>query len=562
LQQLNHGLHDTVINTLGAVRGGIPAPMVDSVPERARDDLRQMSARIDGYDPDANDLSVQDLPDSALTQAARLHLNANIQPLQSADGGPGPVVPQRVLRGMRDCINEALLNVSKHAGTAAAAVLVERVGVTLTVTITDNGPGLPVGSAPPQTLLQRATRNGIRVTASEAPGGGTRIELWWSPEVSAVTNAAEIGAGTESIARSLTSMAVRISAWAGGSYIITTVLATSASTEITELAPMIIGGGLIAAATMASHRRFPLATSMMVVLVVAIPAVLSLSMLTNDLCGISGTTFPPSSWAALLALTAILLSSRVWQGMAAAGVYVVSNLTLVILAIMNTGCGPAYTSNFITDCAGLLAIGLFRRRIDRYFSDAAITARLKSSAQDETAALQRRSAESADRNHAMLAASRNLLEQLADGSADPTDPRVREAAGTQERYLRSILRIDPELGPLAEELVAVVGAAARSGVMADITVLSSRWYGGLAPDLDEVNGLGRTLTSMMTACPSSTRLRITVDASSRDWLTVVANSEDLSAERAAGAIDRFAVESDVTSLDGQTLVEFHRRAHL
>jgi hypothetical protein len=260
----------------------------------------------------------------------------------------------------------------------------------------------------------------------------------------------------------------------------------------------------------------------------------------------------------LVALVTILLSGAPWQGLTTAGIYVASNTTLVIIAIATTSCGPAYTANFITDCAGLLAIGLFRRRIDRYFSEAAITARLTATAQTEITALQQLSAASSRRNDVMLADSRELLERLADGTADPLDPVVRDAAGTQESYLRSILRIDPDLGPLAEELVAVVGRAAKEHVRADITVLSSRWPDEQPLDLSTVAIAGRVLTCLAGSCPAGGQLRITVDASSTDWLTVVAESHDLTAEQAVLATGEIEVPTDITSLNDQTLVEFRR----
>ncbi|MEI6620498.1 MAG: hypothetical protein WCP28_01150 [Actinomycetes bacterium] len=561
LKQLNYGLHDTVINTLGAVRAGVPASVVGSVPARARDDLRQMSARIDGYDPDADELSVRDLITIAGTQAERLHLDADIGPLVSDDGGPGPVVPQRVLRGMRDCINEALLNISKHAPGATATVRVTRVGSALITTVSDSGPGIPTGPTVPTTLLQRATHSGIRATATGARGPGAAVELSWSPELTAAAAAERAASGPASISRSLTSMAVRIAAWVGGSYLVTTALAAASNAEPAELAPMVLGGLLIAAAAIVSRRQLPLPGLMMVVLMISVPAILSLSMANDDLCGVSGTTFPPSSWAALVALVTILLSGAPWQGLTAAAVYVVSNTTLVFIAIATTSCGPAYTANFITDCAGLLAIGLFRRRIDRYFSEAAITARLTATAQTEIAALQQLSAASSRRSDIMLTDSRELLERLADGTADPLDPAVREAAGTQESYLRSILRIDPDLGPLAEELVAVVGRAAKEQVRADITVLSTRWPDEQPPDLSTVASVGRALSLLAESCPPGGQLRITVDASSTDWLTVVADGHDLTAEQAALATGQIEVPTDITNLNDQTLVEFRRRIH-
>jgi signal transduction histidine kinase len=96
---------------------------------------------------------------------------------------PAPAVALQVLR----IVQEALSNVRKHAGTAAAAtVTVGRDGDgRLAIEVADDGRGFdPAAPAPAGSprfgllmMRERAESVGGRLEVATAPGGGTRLRL-------------------------------------------------------------------------------------------------------------------------------------------------------------------------------------------------------------------------------------------------------------------------------------------------------------------------------------------------------------------------------------------------
>ena len=83
-------------------------------------------------------------------------------------------------------IGEALSNVSRHSRATRAEVAIKATGDELTVTVTDNGTGLPAAGhrSGLRNLAERADRLGgrLRVTSSGSPPRGTRLE-WRIPIV-------------------------------------------------------------------------------------------------------------------------------------------------------------------------------------------------------------------------------------------------------------------------------------------------------------------------------------------------------------------------------------------
>jgi signal transduction histidine kinase len=75
---------------------------------------------------------------------------------------------------------EALSNAAKHAGAKEVQVDVAREGTLLTMTITDDGKGLPLNGHTPkglglQTMNYRARSMGAALDIRNATGGGTMV---------------------------------------------------------------------------------------------------------------------------------------------------------------------------------------------------------------------------------------------------------------------------------------------------------------------------------------------------------------------------------------------------
>ncbi|MER6693063.1 sensor histidine kinase [Streptomyces minutiscleroticus] len=92
-------------------------------------------------------------------------------------------VPPDVAADAVTVVGEALTNVARHAGAATAEVTVAARDGRLTLTVTDDGRGMPAAGGRRSGLrncAERAARLGGVLTVGPAEGAGTRLE-WWVP---------------------------------------------------------------------------------------------------------------------------------------------------------------------------------------------------------------------------------------------------------------------------------------------------------------------------------------------------------------------------------------------
>ncbi|MEV6007965.1 GAF domain-containing protein [Streptomyces sp. NPDC051976] len=91
-------------------------------------------------------------------------------------------VPPPITEDAVAVLGEALSNVTRHARATTTEVSILVAGGTLTVTVTDNGVGLPANAVRSglRNLAVRAERLGGRFEAGPGPAGGTRL-LWQVP---------------------------------------------------------------------------------------------------------------------------------------------------------------------------------------------------------------------------------------------------------------------------------------------------------------------------------------------------------------------------------------------
>lgn len=140
----------------------------------------------------------------------------------------------------------------------------------------------------------------------------------------------------------------------------------------------------------------------------------------------------------------------------------------LVAVVISTGLPPpacavdALPGIVLIDAAWIVAMIYFRRLLARYGSEAEQSQAEAAEAQAQVVMMRERERVRLADLDSVLAEVRPLLVGLANGSSSVDDEPVRRACGREETYLRSLIRIDADLGAVADILVdAVRGAHAR-----------------------------------------------------------------------------------------------------
>ena len=186
-------LHDVLAHNISLinVQAGVALHLLDEQPEQARTalsaikdaskdvlgELRSVLGILrqgDEEPPRSPSPSLEHL-DDLVSRAASAGLEVRVD----VEGDPKPL-PASVDRAAYRIVQEALTNVTRHAGPATAALRVAYGDEELTVQVDDNGRGIPSaetsggGSGIPG-MRERAAALGGELQAGPRPGGGFRV---------------------------------------------------------------------------------------------------------------------------------------------------------------------------------------------------------------------------------------------------------------------------------------------------------------------------------------------------------------------------------------------------
>lgn len=179
-ERLARGIHDSVLQVLALVqrRGAHLGGEAGELARLAGEQEAALRALIASRPPDADDGAEADL---------RSVLGGYASPLVSIAGPATPVrLAAGVAREIGAAVGAALDNVARHGG-GQAWVLVEDEASAVTVSIRDDGPGIPAGRLAEaagqgrlgvaQSIQGRVAALGGSVQISSPPGEGTELEL-------------------------------------------------------------------------------------------------------------------------------------------------------------------------------------------------------------------------------------------------------------------------------------------------------------------------------------------------------------------------------------------------
>jgi signal transduction histidine kinase len=543
VERVSRVLHDTVLNTLGAVRRGIGTDARDLEALRSRCaldlvELRQLRDRR--YDAVGDvGVAVEALLSALGARAAVLALTLDTTTSVTSTAP----IPTPVADALAGAGAEALINVAKHSGRDAAELRLTWDGRVLELQVADDGVGwsgaLDAGRGISRSIVARSAEVGVDALVATAPGDGTAVTLTWRAPAAAPVGAGassveapQAGASDDAVPRAravassdpalaalLARVAVRAGAWVTGLLVVFTVVFWGDTGSAGSVVALAILLAVLGATWLIGVRRgrVPLPSAYAAALVVATFVVTALPARDAATCQALLEGWWGVDGAAVVLLSLLLLTRGWWWASAGAAAMVLGALSLYARQVpLPAECTdqPAYLGVF--ELSIVAAILIFREALLRQWQRAA-DSRARSDAlrleRDVRTATERARDARVD---VVLAATVPLLDTLSRGAADPGEDGVRRQCATAESALRSLLVLglvaDPLRGVLGDAVLDAFAQGSAVAVMAPIgephlphaeaplRALLREVVDALAPD--------ETVTASLVAAPEGTSLTL------------------------------------------------------
>jgi len=454
-------LHDTVINTLGAIaRGGAAVRDPSLVRDRCAHDGAVVRALLAGEE----ELLLGDRGPSVVLTQSPLRVRYTGLPAEAVEQAAASL-PAGQWAAVGRAMQEVLRNVQKHAGVHEVTVDAELVRGDLCLTVVDAGRGFDPDAVEWRGLagsvMERCRAAGVEIDVRSSPGDGTAVRF-------------RMGMVTDEAARRRRPRAViglvrnvrRRAVWAAAVGVLVVSLILESADRPGEL-----NGTHLAIAVAASFtaltwrmwRRHPLPQWWSIVLAIAAGAVFVLSLQTSDFGADRPTQLKAAAPAGLLILAVVLSRWRPMIWVVGLG-YVATG---VATAILLTNGRPEAIGVVMVACmigvflsVGVLGFDLLLERLGaRAESDHAA----RSAAAAEAAAIEAAEHSRTQWREVGLQRALVMLDALASGELKPDDADVQARCGEVEAQLRELIRLDPALVQLGPWLLRSLAQAHESG---------------------------------------------------------------------------------------------------
>lgn len=461
-------LHDTAINTLGAIaNGGAGIASAERVQRQCRNDLVVLSDLQSAR-------SEPQSPAQILVEA----LQESWVPIRRTGASDDDIVEAvadtdvRSVAGFAGALSEALTNAAKHSGAPVIEVLVEIDQTSLVIEVRDNGVGFDADTVRTRGLAhsvqERAAEHGFTVQIDSALGSGTRVTLSLplSRDLPHAEGPADTSARVEHTIRSLLQRGALL--WAGGVTVVSVILTVTNSANHTLSAAVMIAimvGVTAGAGLAATDRR---SGWIIAILMIAPSAIYFCAAVTTGFGSVNAM-----HWQALAptAPFVLLISRRAGRGRV-----VVATVLWIATAIGIMLLGLPATVDAYAIVAIAVAVGLgFAVVWDRFqYAVAQLCTDLAASSQRVFwADLEVDAAQAAQRTYLRwidtgLDPAIRLMRELVDGTRDAQGGATRVACGHEERYLRQVIQVGPELMHLGQSVFPAMRLAHDRGI--DLTL--------------------------------------------------------------------------------------------
>lgn len=438
-------VHDTVVNTLGAVANGVRA---DLPPEAVRERCRADAQRISGLLAGRRDVELPSLGDIEHEDWGLAIVRDGMvgDELRRQEALVGP----ETLRALHGATRELVRNATKHADVDRVVVSIDRRGDRLEVTVEDEGVGFDVGDVPlrglDRSVRQRLDDVGGEVHVTSEPGRGTRARLR-APLATAAPTAVEAESKASRAATEVVDGLRERAAWMWSGSVIAVGFAIELVNRPGQLTAtylmltlMVTCALLVRWDTRGDGHLSGWTVGVLVAAVVPafVAAAAGVDFGRTDVVYYQAIGFTPlpvllmtfrgahalRAALAVLVVTAAVMSGILWPSDRDAAV----SILVAMAPALGLGLGWLGFHRLVGDL-------VLRAESER---EASALARTEVAARAEIVAARRRW------RAAGLAPSSDLLEAIADAHLDPRDPEVRRRCAAEEAYLRQLIQLSPE----------------------------------------------------------------------------------------------------------------------
>lgn len=462
-------LHDTIINTLGAVRMGVDVENIPTLRRRCESDLDRLRAAGGvAVSPEGVMAEPGDTP-SILAAYAESRARSLGLELTTITSGEVPELPRPVLEAVCGAVDEALLNTRKHADIRSAQLLLKGSGGAFAATVSDEGRGFSSepksGGGIALSIRERCGDAGVAVDVASRPGVGTSVRLVWSADQLKPPAEAPGTPAVGTLATALVPVAAVITAWLVGLSFIEAALGLAWGRASWSVLALLLVTGASLLAVSAARRTYPIQWPSSLLLVACVGLVGYLPSLGDIGCERVGWPWwGPVGSELILVLLALLSRSRAWL---VAGSLTYTGAMVLLSAEVRADpgqCASDVLVILVPEAIAVVAIVLFRLAVTRFGAVADLSIQRRTIAMVVAQQEEARQLVGQKRLRPGLTQAANLLVGIRDGHLDPTDQQVRADAADYEALLRTLIRVDTKLGSLEDVFILAILRAHDDGI--------------------------------------------------------------------------------------------------
>lgn len=429
-------LHDTALNTLAAIA---------LTRRQSKDELRRRcaedAARLTQVDAQApTRVAAQSVLDRAQACARSLGVTLAVDVDERSD--LRATMPRTVAEACAGALDEALLNVSKHADVPNAHLRLVADGTQLRATLTDAGPGFdpastPVGLGVTRSIVERMAAVGAAASVRSSPGTGTTVELAWAAPSRASEQVDDVvsAAVRQMLAAALVASTVFTTA------VVVVEWQAFERPQVALVGSLVLGAwGLAVIWLLRRTRWIPVPIAVVTVALACVAHFWTIP--ADEFCS---SSFAGIGWVdprVVLVVVVMLTARRWWWAAAAAVPFVASALVAGSLwGEVFSGCDMWAVTAAMGSVAILGASLLAGRTLARQ-TRAVVTANVaRTEAEDDSLRAAAARAEQQDWFRPAVSSCIPLLAAIGAGRADPACDEVRERCGLESDYLRGLVTV-------------------------------------------------------------------------------------------------------------------------